>query len=259
MHRPRAPRTKLLRMAVPEPWDCPICLRRVPAKVAECYCGEKRAAGAGSKAGSGEGVSALGIGMAVLLLAGGAAAYLRQRASVPPPLPEAATTTPRPAPSGGSAAAPSVSTVPAAWKALAIEATPSPSAPAPVVTQPGAVPGSPTPTPSDSIDAQREKGLAAFEATLTSLDARAAEFREKLRRYDDQCASASTHVVGCDSFRSEIASLAREIASGVENAEEQARRSWVDPGRQRESRERHGLDDDAIRDLLKSASEAQKR
>jgi len=65
--------------------------------------------------------------------------------------------------------------------------------------------------------------------------------------------------VGCDSARSELTALTREIAAGVESAEEQARRSWVDPGRQRESRERHALDDNAIRELLKAAEEAVKR
>lgn len=247
-------------MAVPAPWDCPTCLRRVPAKVAECYCGGRRADPAGSAAGSGEGANALGIGVAVLLLAGGAAAYFLQTPTVPPSATRVATATPRLAAStGASASAPTVSTVSAAWKAFAIEATPSPSTPASVATQAGAVAPSPTPTPADSIDAQREKGLSAFEATLTSLAARANDFREKLRRYDDQCASANTRVVGCDSARSEIASLAREIASGVDAAEEQARRSWVDPGRQREGRERHGLDESALRELLKSAADAAKR
>jgi hypothetical protein len=175
---------------------------------------------------------------------------------VAPSAPGVATATPRPV-AGTSASAPSVSTLPTAWKALAIEATPSPSTPPTDATQTGAA--APTPTPADSIDAQREQGLSAFEATLASLAARVSDFREKLRRYDDQCASANTHVVGCDSARSEIASIAREVASGVEAAEEQARRSWLDPGQKRESRERHGLDDDAIRDLLKSAADAAKR
>ena len=247
-------------MAVLAPWDCPICLRRVPAKVAECYCGGRRADLVGSHAGLGERAKTLGVGLVVLLLAVGAAAYLLRTPAPPASAASVATGTPRPAASAGtSAPLPSVSTLPAAWKALAIELAPRPSEPAPVATQRAAVAPSPTPTPADSIDAQREKGLSAFEATLTSLAARASDFREKLRRYDEQCASANTHIVGCDSARSEIASLAREIASGVEVAEEQARRSWVDPGQKRDSCERYGLDDNAIRDLLKSAADAAKR
>jgi len=246
-------------MAVPAPWDCPICLRRVPAKVAECYCGYKRADLAGSGAGSGAGAKELGIALSVLLLASGAAVYLLQ--PVPPARPVASVTsaTPKPVPTATPTAMSAPTTLPAAWKALAIEATPSPGAPVPATTLAGGASPSPTPTPGDSIDAQREKGLSAFEATLTRLSARASDFRENLRRYDDQCASASTHVVGCDSARSELTALAREIASGVESAEEQARHSWVDPGQKRESRERHGLDDNAIRELLKAADDAAKR
>lgn len=244
-------------MAVPAPWDCPICLRRVPAKVAECYCGYKRAGPAGSGAGSGAGAKRLGIALSGLLLAGGAAFYFLQPV---PGRPVARVTSASPKPVPATPAATSApTTLPAAWRALAIETTPSPGAPIPATTLAGGASPSPTPTPGDSIDAQREKGLSAFEATLTSLSARASDFREKLRRYDDQCASASTRVVGCDSARSELTALASEIAAGVESAEEQARRSWLDPGQQRESRERHGLDDKAIRELLKAADDAVKR
>ena len=247
-------------MAVLAPWDCPICLRRVPAKVAECYCGGRRADPVGSDAGSGERAKMLGVGLAVLLLAVGAAAYLLRTPAPPASAASVATATPRPAASAGaSAPLPSVSTLPAAWKALAIEL--APLRPNQLLSRRSGQPWRPHPHRRRRIRSTRSarRALSAFEATLTSLAARASDFREKLRRYDEQCASANTHIVGCDSARSEIASLAREIASGVEAAEEQARRSWVDPGQKRESRERHDLDDNAIRDLLKSAAEAAKR
>src|SRR6185295_13399523 len=109
-------------------WDCPICLRHVPAKVDECYCGYKHSdtpVARPASAGAGPAVIAL----AALALGGGFAWWMVQ----PPPVPAGAPTTTLSQVAGGLPAhhpveVPPSTTLPAAWKALAIEATPTPPA-----------------------------------------------------------------------------------------------------------------------------------
>lgn len=243
---------------MPEPqsaWDCPICLRRVPAKVAECYCGYRRSEPAAPRAAS-TASRPLAMAAAVLCVLGGAAAYVLQ--APPPPDSTPSTTlaraaTPIPPPAGPAGAVPS--TMSEAWKALKIETTPTP-----VVVEASATPTpAAAPTPDESVEAQRQQGVAAFEAALASLAARVADFREKLRRYDAQCEATNTVITGCDNARAELQSVARDIANDVEAADDQARRSWVDPGQRRALRERGGLDESVVRDVLKAAADASRR
>jgi hypothetical protein len=243
-------------MASPQSWDCPICLRHVPAKVAECYCGYHRSEPVVAAAPTPARTVVAAVG-AVVFLIGGAAAWVLQAPPPPPapsPLAQARTAT-TPPPTRPPVQRPSA--MPDAWKALAIETTPSPAGAASSAA-PTPSP-SPTATPDESVDAQRAQGLAAFEAAIAGLTARVADFREKLRRYDAQCEASNTAITGCDTARAELRSVAQAIASDVEAADEQARRSWVDPGQRRSLRERGGVDENAIREVLKAASDAARR
>ncbi len=248
-------------MTAPQSWDCPICLRHVPAKVGECYCGYKRS-DPRPEARSGGGAASLVLGLVGLFAIGGGLAYWLK--SPPPAVSGEATPPPTLAAGPGVPAhhpnvVPPSTTLPEAWKALAIEASATP----PAAAAAGAAPATPTPapqaTPDDSIDAQRAKGLTEFEAALGGLQAKANDFREKLKRYNDQCMRENTQVTGCDPARAELQEYARQIANDVEAADEAARRSWLEAGQRRNLRESKGLDESGVRELLKAAADAARR
>jgi len=240
-------------------WRCPICLRRVPGKVTECYCGRKRQPGDGpDDAGDGRsGAGALWLGLLALLVVG-AGAYMAVR---PAPLP----------PSPASSRPPPVDLAPPIERSVPtglptpLEAPPELPGPFPQTGEVSADPLSatrptprptPTATPSDSVDARREQGRLAFDVAVQNLRGRLDVLRRRLGQLDTSCPAAARNVVGCDDLRREIASDAQQIQAAVEQAEEQARRSWVDPGVIRDLRERHGLREGDVRGLLARVEEA---
>lgn len=242
-------------MPAPQAWDCPICLRHVPAKVDECYCGYRHSEPSppSPAAPASRASRALAVAGAALFVTGGAVAYLLE-APTPPAAAAPATVPPRlarplPAPSGPGPAV--VTTLPEAWKALGIDGTPLP---APAAEASASPTPSPSPTPDESLDAQRALGVAAFEAALSTLTAQAEDFRQKRSRYHDQCTREDQQVTGCEPARASLQDIARRIAADVEAADEEARRSWVGAGQRRSLRERSGLDDNAVRELLLSVS-----
>jgi hypothetical protein len=224
----------------------------------ECYCGHKRVDPVSGPGPGGAGAWRV-VAAGLVLGLGTAAALLLRSASPAAPVPVVTTT-----PAAGSVPprrpvepAPTT-TLPAAWKALAIEA---PSTPPPASVPDASPTATPSPSPAvdDSIDAQRARGLADFETALAGLSARLGDFREKLRRYRAQCTGGTTQVAGCDAALQEVQEVARQIVSDIAAADEQARRSWVDPGQRRESRERIGLDEKGVAELAKAAAEAANR
>ncbi len=242
-------------MAAPQPWDCPICLRHVPAKVPECYCGYKRAAHARGSRSPGA-LASLGFALFALLGGAGLAFWLRP---APPPPPAASSVAPSPsprpvrAPAQGSSVASVSTTLPAAWRALAIEPPATPS-PAVVAATPGA--GAPAGAAAESVDAQRRHGQEALERGLEALRPRVDDFWGLIRRFNDQCIRENTQVVGCNAARRDLKDGATRIAADVEALDEAARKSWVDPGVRRALREKNGLDENGVNGILKAAADA---
>jgi hypothetical protein len=82
------------------------------------------------------------------------------------------------------------------------------------------------------------------------------------RRLDNlarNCPPEATRVMGCDGLREEIVRDAQDIRAAADDAEEAARRGWVEPGAIRDARERHGLREGDLRALLARVDEALRR
>ncbi len=240
-------------------WDCPICLRRVPAKVGECYCGYKHTRTPAPTVPARRTTRAVAIAFGLLVLGGALAWQGGWEPPVTAKAPAQASAPARSAVAREPLEAPP-STLSEAWKALAIEPTPVPETEA---ASPAAAEVPPTPapqaTPDDSIEAQRAIGVAEFQAALSALAAQADEFRQKRNRYHEQCTREDQQVTGCEAARGSLQDIARRIATDVETADETARRSWVEAGQRRGLRERNGLDDKAMRELVQSVSAAVRR
>jgi hypothetical protein len=229
----------------------------VPEKVTECYCGRKRQPGDGpdqaaDRQRSGAGILWLGL-LALLAVAGGTVAVLRAPSSAPRPATSPLPPDPVAAPRERSAP----SAFPTPLSAPATLASPVPQAAA-AMAAPSPEPR-PTPTPSDSVDARREQGRLAFELVVQNLRGRCDVLERRLSQLDASCPDQARNVVGCDGLRRQIASDAQDIQAATDQAEERARRSWVDPGVMRQLRERHGLKESDIRELFARVEEALQR
>lgn len=240
-------------------WRCPICLRRVPDKVAECYCGRKRQAGDGPDEGDAKGGGAgVWLALGVVAIAGLAVFALRR-----PPVPAAPTASPgaEVAPEAAAAGPESLPVAPARARNMPAFTGSSPdpgvkgATPAPLAP----LEPRPSPTPEDSVDARREQGRLAFENAMRNLQGRADVLRRRLENLARTCPPEATRVIGCDGLRQEIAEDAEEIRTAAEQAEERARLGWVDPGAVREARERYGMREGDLQQLLARVNEALKR
>ena len=181
----------------------------------------------------GGGRGRLAAGIAFVVFAAAAYALLRpgQAPSVSQPavaVPAAAARAPRPQSPGESVERPTPAPV--------FAETDSSPTPAPDVSAPPSAAPRPPPPPSDSVDAQRERGAAAYQAAMKNVSGRLSALRAHLKSYNEQCSggllmgpSGAMRVQGCDQPRDEIGEALREIQAALEEAEEAARRSWVDP------------------------------
>ncbi len=263
-------------------WTCPRCQRHVPARVLLCRCGTSRAENAPTELGVAP-VGALpappeprsaslpwllaGASLVVALLAVG---LLASRRSAPPPPSPAAAAVPPPAaaaPSDGGSGL-SIGAAPVLPEAEPTAAGPG-AALAPVAEEPpaaGAAPapalGAPAPAPAhdepSEVERRRAQGAQGFDAALAGLARRAADWRQVVvscfgkngpQPESPLVTLPSMSVGGCNLTRDEAARTGREILAELARAEDEARRSWVTPGAQRELRERHGLDPAAVQRL----------
>jgi hypothetical protein len=239
-------------------WRCPICLRRVPGKVAECYCGRKRQPGDGPDEPETAAASSTAWLTGALVAILGVALFvgLRPRASAPSG-PPASTARPE---ATAAAREPAAEAPPGHARQGDVPGftgpTPRPTA---RVEEPAAIRSPqprPTPTPEDSVDARREQGRLAFENAMRNLQGRAEVLARRLDNLARTCPPEATRVIGCDALREEIARDAGDIRSAADEAVEAARRGWVDPGSVRDARERYGLREGDILALLRRVDEA---
>jgi hypothetical protein len=69
------------------------------------------------------------------------------------------------------------------------------------------------------------------------------------REFESVCLSTRGDPSSCERLFSDISSGVETLGRGLEEAEEDARRSWVSPGAARDLRRRHGLEESTWRDL----------
>jgi len=235
-------------------WRCPICLRRVPDKVAECYCGRTRQASDGpDEDDQPKPAGAAQLLALVALVGAGALAYVTIGRERPVPVASASPASSQGAQDAGRSFAPVVtphpeSTMPAGW-------TPAPPSTQPATPRPPAASES---LDDDGVDARRESGRLAYEAAAANLQGRMDQLRRRVENLDRSC-SGLTQIRGCDSLRDDLARAADGLREVAEGAEEAARRSWVDPGFIREVRERYSIRDGDVDALLNEVDAALKR
>jgi hypothetical protein len=192
--------------------------------------------------------------LAVVTL-GGLLAVLVWRQMAPP-------SAPSPAPSARTAPV-TIATVPPRARAREAPTPPPTAAPEEPVTSGApteplaAVVPSPSAesTPVESLDDQRARASEALDQRLQQLAPRVENFRVRLRDYQNGCRSGGGPwpPSGCEMARTDLQQRLAELRSGVETADEQARRSAVYPGVRAQIRRRHGLDEDAWDALLRGA------
>ena len=124
------------------------------------------------------------------------------------------------------------------------EAVPS-APPTPLARRP-----SPTPEPEHAeADLAREAGETNLEQSLTRLGALMARLADDVRGFEAVCLSRRGDGRSCARLHEEMASASDALGRGLEQAEDDARRAWVSPGTVRDSRQKHGIEDGAFRDL----------
>jgi len=111
---------------------------------------------------------------------------------------------------------------------------------------PAAVTTPPATTPSE-VDRKRADGEQRLEQSMLRLENEVLSLTEGVRRYQySGCSEAGAYGVGasivCSRARLQLGELVVAIGRGLEAAEDDARRSWVDPGTVRDVRSKHGLD-----------------
>ncbi len=243
-------------------WTCPLCGRSVPAEVDSCYCGMSRAAVEAEARREQEARrrerSVPWLTVVCVLAAAGVVSY-GTLARTPPPLRPPAPTPPS---TVGSAPATPV----AAERRPAYEpppiglapATPLPffaaagrgarPAPAPKATA-GPSPD-PAPTPDrDEVDLAREEGEKRLEQNYARLSREMSRLTENAREFESVCLGLRGEPRSCRRLFDEISSSAQALGQGLDDAEEDARRSWVAPGVVRDLRRKHGLEEPSWSDL----------
>jgi hypothetical protein len=140
----------------------------------------------------------------------------------------------------------------------------APEPPMPPATQPAAAEAprlatpapAPTPTPFDERAQVRAAGLAAYEAALQRLVADAASLDQHVRTYKTECSDAQkfAYAIGnCPEIESTVKREASQIQQGLDGAEDQARRAWLEPGQVRDARGRSFFGTREWDELLSSA------
>jgi len=232
-----------------------VCGRRVPRRVAECFCGAKQTqVEQHQRREADEKSHRVPLDVALILavlVAGGV--YMAHRFVTEPEAEEGRSLfrsvlqTPEAPPTAPPVEALVIPTpLPIATPAIPETRPPSPPpltfAPEPIATVSPVPLPSPTPAPSptpDEREALRAKGIQAYSAELSRLAALAAKLRERIGAYREGCFGARTGggYSNCPDIEADITTTARVIERGLDEAEDQGRRSWVEPGALRRAKD----------------------
>ncbi len=236
-------------------WQCRICGRRIPLRVDECFCGAKREqAVAQEKREADRSPTKIPLDVALLVvlvvLVGVVGIHYALRSEAPAPaggrnLLSGMLATPEPLPS--LVAPPAVAPV----QAPATTAPPAPVTAPEVTTPPATLPVTlpatlaprPTASPSPDVDEREQSkalALAAYAAELARLAAKSTQTAEHVRVYKANCSgqNVGVQISNCDEVEASIRKTLSEMESGLDAAEDQARRAWVTPGGVRDARAR---------------------
>lgn len=250
-------------------WECRICGRRIPLRVAECFCGAKReqvVAQEKREAARSPTKIPLDVALLVVLIVLVGVAGVHYALSSDAPAPEAGRNllsgmlaTPEPLP---SLVTPPVAAAPV--QAPATTAPPAPLAPLPEAITPPPPPlaplpaASPSASPTPEVDEREQKkvaALAAYSAELQRLAALSARTAEHIRAYKSGCVgqNVGTQFSNCDEIEASIRKSLAEMENGLDAADDQARRSWLEPGKLRDARARTFFGTSAWEDLRRAA------
>lgn len=241
-------------------WACPVCGRRVPKRETQCFCGAaQHAAEQHHKQEAEKRSTRIPTDVALLVLALVAVGvYAVHRATQdelePAPgqrLLAGLASTPEPPPT----AAPPVPPLPSQPAAAQPTPTPAfehvpPPPPQTVAPEPPRIASLPTPAsvatpaPVDERERVRAAGLAAYEAALRSLATVAGRVEANLRVYLQECGDTQKFaysVSNCAQIEAAIRRELLQVVQGLEAAEDEARRAWLEPGQVRDARARSAL------------------
>jgi hypothetical protein len=124
----------------------------------------------------------------------------------------------------------------------------SQTAPEPASSEPGSESARAEGTPATSqIEREREAGKQRLEKRLSQISDQASQLLVSIGEWQASCHAGGTPLydqpaVDCDGMIREIGRLGIAVGRGLEEAEDEARRSWVEPGTVRELRAEYGLE-----------------
>jgi hypothetical protein len=99
------------------------------------------------------------------------------------------------------------------------------------------------------VDIERDAGERRLEQALAKLAAEMTRLSTNAREFESVCLGTRGDPSSCERLFSDMSSGQEALGRGLEEAEEDARRSWVSPGVVRDIRRRHGLEESTWRDL----------
>jgi hypothetical protein len=199
-------------------WRCPICLRRVPDKIGECYCGRVRQPGDGPDAADrAKPFPTASAMLAVALVSIAVLAIWVTRPSRP------------------TAAIKTSSTPPD--EGVAPSAAPSP----------GEGDASPAPTTTTLPGSAR-----AYDFALGHLRQQIRQLEALLGQFERSCGPGSRHS-GCASMGDQVAERAATIRAAFDAAEAKARQESVDGGLLMDLRQRNGVTEGDVQAVLSRA------
>ncbi len=110
------------------------------------------------------------------------------------------------------------------------------------------------PAARSEIERKRETGTRVLEQRMQRVAALAAELVGSIQEYQAACGESGQPLFDqpqhdCEAMVRNVGRLAVAVGRGLDEAEDEARRNWVEPGTVRRVREENGLDSSAWDDL----------
>lgn len=238
----------------PPRWTCPLCQRSVPGDVSTCYCGTVKAAVEAQlqREQGREEPSLTWLALAAGLVVSLVAVFLVLAPGEGPqvttaPGPEAGT---RPAP----ASRPPVDPPPLRDVSVGggRRRAPEPPTPEPAPQPTPAAPEAPTPSESPrrgTVEVAREEGERRLDLALAGLEAEVRRLSSNARTFRNVCVGTQGDPRSCQELLEDLSAAREQVGRRLDEAEDDARRSWVSPGVVRDLRQRHGLEETTWDDL----------